>query len=177
MKRQQNLDHDEELSFLSELHYVDSVLVDRMIQARYSNTSNGSKIFISHSSKDKAFATWIGTDLKGAGHKPWFDEWDIRVGESIPQKISEGISEADFIIVILSENAIESKWVEREWQTKYWDEIQKGKIHVLPALYKDCAIPELLKTKKYADFRNNYNDGLEDLLVAIDRLSKNNNDS
>jgi len=64
------LEHNKELSFLAELHYVDSVLVDRMIQARYSNTSTGSRVFISHSSKDKVFATGIGTDLKGAGHTP-----------------------------------------------------------------------------------------------------------
>ena len=171
------LEHSEELSFLAELHYVDSVLVDRMIQARYSNTSSGSKVFISYSSKDKVFATWIGTDLKGAGHTPWFDEWDIRVGECIPQRITEGIAAADFVIVILSEDAVASRWVEREWQTKYWDEIQKGKIHVLPVLHKDCPIPELLKTKKYADFRNNYNDGLEDLLVAIDSLRERNKGS
>ena len=141
-----------------------------MIQARYSNSSSGSKVFISYSSKDKVFATWIGTDLKRAGHTPWFDEWDIRVGESIPQRITEGITESDFVIVILSEDAVASRWVEREWQTKYWDEIQKGKTHVLPILYKECPVPELLKTKKYADFRNNYNEGLEDLLVAINSL-------
>ena len=41
---------------------------------------------------------------------------------------------------------------------------------VLPLLIEDCAIPELLKTKKYADFRLNYSDGLEDVLLAVDRL-------
>ncbi len=161
---------EEEGSFLRELHYVDSVLVDRMIEARYSNVKNGSRIFISHSSEDKPFARWIATDLKASGHKPWLDEWEISVGESIPAKISLGVKEADFVIVILSENAVKSNWVEREWQNKYWDEVNSGKIHVLPVLYRDCEIPELLKTKKYADFRNSYNDGLEDVLSAINHL-------
>lgn len=167
-----NLDVElkEEGSFLRELHYVDSILVDRMIEARYSSVKNGSSIFISHSSEDKPFARWVATDLKASGHEPWLDEWEIKVGESIPAKISLGVKEADFVIVILSKDAINSNWVEREWQNKYWDEVSSGNIHVLPILYKDCEIPELLKTKRYADFRNNYNDGLEDVLSAINAL-------
>lgn len=84
------LDHEERFDLLAELHYVDGVLVDRMIEARYMNLTQGKRVFISHSSKDKTFATWLGTDLKAAGHTPWFDAWDIRVGESIPEKISDG---------------------------------------------------------------------------------------
>jgi len=165
-----DLDPEKELRLLAELHYVDSVLVDRMIQARYLNVTQGSKVFISHSSKDKMFATWLGTDLKAAGHSPWFDEWDIRVGESIPQKISEGLKAADFVVVVLSEHAVQSKWVEREWHAKYWSEVEAGRVQVLPVLLRDCEIPELLKTKKYADFRENYNNGLEDVLLALDSL-------
>jgi hypothetical protein len=167
-----DLEPEEEFDYLAELHYVESVLVDRMIQARYSRSGGGAKIFISYSSKDKAFATWLGTDLKAAGHTPWFDEWDIRVGESIPLKISEGLSAADFVIVVLSEHAVNSRWVEKEWHTKYWTEVERGQVAVLPVLLRDCEIPELLKTKKYADFRENYNNGLEDVLVAVDTYIK-----
>jgi TIR domain len=119
---------------------------------------------------DKAFARWISTDLKAAGHNPWLDEWKIKVGESIPEKIGLGLSEADFVLVVLSNSSIQSKWVEREWQTKYWAEVQSGKIKVLPILLTDCEIPELLKIKKYADFRYNYNHGLDDILSAIHYL-------
>lgn len=163
-------DPKKELVYLTELHYVESTLIDRMIEARFKRTEKGRKIFISHSSTDKPFARWIATDLKAAGHTPWLDEWDIEVGESIPKRVSEGIAGADFVIVVLSENAVNSKWVENEWHAKYWDEIESGKIHVLPALYKDCELPALLKTKKYADFRNSYNDGLYDILSAINSL-------
>jgi len=167
------IDSEEKVDLLTELHFVEGALVDRMIHARYGNKGQGAKIFISHSSKDKKFATWLGTDLKASGHTPWFDEWDICVGESIPEKISNGLSDANFIVVVLSTNSIKSKWVEREWHTKYWSEIEKNQTIVLPLLIEDCDIPELLKTKKYADFRWNYNDGLEDVLHAIDRLLNN----
>lgn len=164
------IDPEEKIDLLTELHFVEGTLVDRMIHTRYGNKGQGARIFISHSSKDKKFATWLGTDLKASGHAPWFDEWDICVGESIPEKVSNGLSDADFIVVVLSGNSIKSQWVEREWHAKYWSEIEKNQTIVLPLLIEDCKVPELLKTKKYADFRSNYNDGLEDILYAIDRL-------
>lgn len=158
-------------SYFSELHYVETTLLEQIVEQRYMNKPSGAKVFISHSSLDKPFAKMLCMDLEANGYIPWLDEWDIKVGESIPEKISNGLEEADFIIVILSENAVTSKWVEREWHTKYWNEIQHGRIHVLPILLKDCKIPELLKTKKYADFRNDFNIGLNDLLSALESLS------
>lgn len=158
-------------SYFSELHYVETTLLEQIVEQRYMNKPSGAKVFISHSSLDKPFAKMLCMDLEANGYIPWLDEWDIKVDESIPEKISNGLEEADFIIVILSENAVTSKWVEREWHTKYWNEIQHGRIHVLPILLKDCKIPELLKTKKYADFRNDFNIGLNDLLSALESLS------
>lgn len=157
--------------FLSELHLVETTLLEKIVEQRYVNKPSGSKVFISHSSFDKPFAKLLCMDLEANGYRPWLDEWDIKVGESIPEKISSGLRDADFVIVILSENAVSSKWVEREWQTKYWNEIEKGCVNVLPVLLKDCDIPELLRTKKYADFRKDFNMGLDDLLTALEYLS------
>lgn len=158
-------------SYFSELHYAETILLEQIVDQRYMSKPSGAKIFISHSSKDKPFAKILCMDLEANGYIPWLDEWDIKVGESIPEKISNGLEEADFIIVILSENAVASKWVEREWHTKYWNEIQHGRVHVLPILLQDCKIPKLLKTKKYADFRSDFNIGLNDLLSALESLS------
>ena len=158
--------------YFSELHYIETTLLNQIVEQRYMNKPNGAKIFISHSSLDKPFAKMLCMDLEANGYASWLDEWDIKVGESIPERISDGLEEADFVIVILSGNAVSSKWVEREWQKKYWNEIQYNRIYVLPLLLKDCKIPELLKTKKYADFRNDFNSGLRDLLEALETLYK-----
>ncbi|MBW5892559.1 toll/interleukin-1 receptor domain-containing protein [Pectobacterium polaris] len=159
-------------SYFSELHLVETTILEKIVEQRYVNKPTGLKVFISHSSKDKPFAKLLCMDLEANGHIPWLDEWDISVGESIPEKISIGLQNADFIIVILSKNSVSSKWVEREWQIKYWNEIEKGRINVLPILLQDCQIPELLRTKKYADFRTDFNRGLNDLLSALENLSR-----
>ena len=125
------------------------------------------KIFLSHSSKDKQFVFQLGEDLKALGHEPWLDEWEIKVGECIPSKIDHAIGEADYVIIVLSPDAVKSGWVEREWQSKYWDEIEQNKTFVLPVLLKNCKIPNLLKAKKYADFRKNHRLGLVKLMGTI----------
>jgi hypothetical protein len=159
-------DAEEHIEHLTEYAYVQAELMERMFVARLT-ASEGRRVFISHSSKDKQLATGLSVDLANRGYDPWLDTWKIRAGESIPAKVGNGIKDCDFMIVVLSKNSVASNWVEREWQAKYWSEVSKGNVQVIPVLISDCDIPVLLQTKKYADFRHSYNDGLEDVLAAM----------
>ena len=154
-------------SYLEEYILVISTLTNRLQNALLQEKTSGKKVFISYSSKDRELATWISVDLTNYGCEPWLDEWKISVGESIPQAISTGINLCDYLIVILSINSVVSNWVEKEWHTKYWAEVESGEIKVLPVVIDDCEIPTLLKTKKYADFRISYKTGLDELINAI----------
>lgn len=158
-----------QLDLLHEYHFVYCTLESRWKLARHHKSQDsGKRIFISHSSKDQQFARWLSVDLANLGHTPWLDEWEIKVGQSIPMRISEGLHGSDVVIVVLSPNAVESGWVEREWQAKYWDEVSSGKVMVIPALIAECSVPVLLKPKKYADFRNSQRLGFEALREALD---------
>lgn len=134
-----------------ELDYTRTIMYERHITAKFLS-KEGMKVFISYSSKDRADANCLFADLSDAGHDPWMDEWSIRAGEQIPEKIQEALSIANRIIVLLSPESVESEWVKAEWQALYWEEMQKREIKVIPALIRDCEIPLFLKTKKYADF-------------------------
>lgn len=156
------------VTFLEEYMLISTALTENMIKAKYLQAKQGKKVFISYSSKDYEVAVRLSVDLSNAGHIPWLDEFNILVGQSIPQEISTGLQGCDFVFVLLSNNSIKSHWVEREWQTKYWNEIETGKIKVVPILLEKCEIPELLKTKKYADFTdNNYSRALDNILLAL----------
>jgi hypothetical protein len=124
-------------------------------------------VFLSHSSKDKEFVRDLARDLARLGMKPWLDEWEIRIGECIVSKVDSAIANADYVILVLSPNSVESGWVEREWKARYWDEINEKKVIVLPVLLRDCQIPALIKTKRYADFRESYAVGLANLANAL----------
>jgi hypothetical protein len=129
-------------------------------------------VFISHSSKDKGFARKLAADLTELGHEVWLDEYSIRVGDCIVSGIEKGLRDADYVIVVLSPNSVLSGWVEREWKTKFWDEVESKRTLVLPVLLEDCDLPQLLKTKRYADFRKNYGIGLVNLTGAINPVIK-----
>jgi hypothetical protein len=128
-----------------------------------------SNIFMSYSSRDRDFVRQLVKDLKLLGHRPWFDEETIQVGDSIPGAIQEGLSSADFLVVVLSKPAVESKWVEKEWQAKYWDEVNERRITVLPVVRDDCELPAMLKAKRNANFRESYAVGFYQLCQAIER--------
>lgn len=109
-------------------------------------------VFISYCSEDHKFIRKFSNDLRRLGHQVWLDEWETLVRQNLVGEIQKGIEGADFVAVALSKKSVKSGWVEREWQAKYWEEIEQRQIRVLPLLIEDCNIPTLLKPKKYADF-------------------------
>ncbi|QDS88708.1 TIR domain protein [Rosistilla ulvae] len=126
-------------------------------------------VFLSHSSPDKPFARRIGNDLRAFGTKVWIDEAEIRVGDSLIQKISEGIDNVDFLIVLLSQASCKSAWVEKEVNIALTQEIVGRRVKVLPCLLDDCNIPTFLTDKRYADFRDaaNYLSQRDELALAM----------
>jgi hypothetical protein len=128
-------------------------------------------IFMSHSAKDKEFVRKLSFSLQELNYKVWLDEWEVRVGDSIVTKVEGGIERANFVAVVLSKHSTISKWVETEWQSKYWDEVNKRQVMVLPILIEDCEIPVLLRQKKYADFRSSYPAGLRELVAGLQSRS------
>ncbi|MCK4873178.1 MAG: toll/interleukin-1 receptor domain-containing protein [Phycisphaerales bacterium] len=128
-------------------------------------------VFISYSSKDKDFATRLKADLVAGGHRAWIDSDEIMVGDSIPRKIEKGLADADFVVLVLSPNSVRSKWVEREWQSRFSEEVQTGQPIILPVLCEDCDRPPWIADKKFADCRTNYTAGFVELCKALDSFS------
>jgi len=122
------------------------------------------KVFVSHSAKDSGFVKQLATDLKDAGIAVWFDQWEIKVGDSIIEKINEGISSSDYLIVVLSKSSTTSKWVREELSAAKTIEIDKRGVFILPVLLETCDIPPMIASKRYADFRVSYEKGLTGLL-------------
>lgn len=128
------------------------------------------KVFISYSQKDKVLARQIYKYLKNST-KAWLDENEILVGDSIPNKIQEGITSSDYILVLFTKNSVESGWVKREIESKLVNEISTGNISIIPilgeSLDKTWSLPPLLASKKYADISIDFEKGMKEVLYAI----------
>ncbi len=66
------------------------------------------RVFLSHSSKDNEAVRRLAEDLKRAGIDGWLDEWEIKVGDRITQKIQKGLEDARYLAVWLIRQAVES---------------------------------------------------------------------
>jgi hypothetical protein len=113
-------------------------------------------IFLSHSASDKPFARRLGNDLRGWGARVWIDEAEIKIGDSLIDKISHGIDDTDYLVVLLSRASSASEWVRREVNIAITQEIHGRKVKVLPCLLEDIRMPSFLIDKKYADFRRGH---------------------
>jgi len=125
------------------------------------------KLFLCHSSEDKEFVDWLAGQLRAVGVRVWLDKWEIRVGDSIVQKINDGISTSDHLVVVLSQKAVRSRWVNEELSGGLLRNIESKGAFVLPVLVEDCEIPPLLSHRCYADFRTDRARGLSDLAEAL----------
>ena len=73
------------------------------------------KAFLSYSHDDRDIAEQIAKSLRQSGIDVWFDKWEILPGDSLIQKIfEEGLSDTNAFIVLLTENSIQSRWVQQE---------------------------------------------------------------
>jgi hypothetical protein len=134
-----------------------------------------SSIFLSHTHSDKPFVRRLGADLRRAGVRIWIDEAELQIGDSLIEKIREGIDEMEYVGAVLSPSSVKSGWVQRELDVAMNQEIQGKRVKVLPILLEDCDLPGFLVGKLYADFRDPgiYEESLSFLLrkLGVDTAS------
>ena len=122
------------------------------------------KVFVSHSSSDKQFVDQLAADLAKHGVPVWYDKLDVKLGDSIPGKINEGLADAKYFAIVLSPASVNSKWVQEELNAALVRQIAEAGTFLLPLLIADCTVPPLLSHRHYADFRTSYDTGLQQLL-------------
>src|SRR3989442_10851082 len=94
-------------------------------------------VFISYSRSDRKDVEEIAQKLISRGIRVWYDQWEIGIGDSIVQKINDGISSADYLLVALSSASVKSHWVQEELSAATALLAEKGSF-ILPVLLDDC---------------------------------------
>ena len=113
------------------------------------------KVFLSYSYNDKNIVRAFADGLQKLGIKAWFDEQEIKFGESIIDKISEGLNSSDILAYFLSKSSLKSNWAREELNTMIARRLSH--IHgplIIPILLEDVEIPALIRDVKYLDLRD-----------------------
>lgn len=71
-------------------------------------------VFLSYTSEDNELAQRIAESLQANGIYTWWDKWCISTGDSLRQKIDEGLSDCTHFLVLLTPQSIGKPWVNQE---------------------------------------------------------------
>lgn len=71
--------------------------------------------FVCHASEDKkSIVRELAEKLCKNGYKVWYDEFTLKLGDSLRQKIDYGLAHSRYGIVVLSVNFFEKEWPQKE---------------------------------------------------------------
>ena len=72
-------------------------------------------VFISHASEDKdEIVRPLANALVEKGVKVWYDEFEMKIGDSLRRKIDKGLANSRFGIVVISKDFIKKGWTNYE---------------------------------------------------------------
>jgi hypothetical protein len=122
-----------------------------------------SNVFISHSSLDKPFARHLASALLSGGFPVWLDSWKMEFGDSLLDKVYDGIESSSVVILVISQHAAESGWVNRELNAALSKEQQIGRKFLIPVKIDNCDAPIKVADRIYADFSSSFSAPLSKL--------------
>lgn len=100
------------------------------------------QVFISYSSKDEEDIENIIPYLNAQELPVWFGKRSISVGESITEKVQQGIEESDMVIFWVTDNFLVSNWCQVE-MTAYVKKLIEEKIRMIIVLDDGIGIKKL----------------------------------
>jgi len=132
-------------------------------------------VFISYSSTDREIVARIVARLTAANLQVWFDRAAIGGGGAFISEIEEGLQTSQVTVLFLSPAALQSSWVENEWNARLIQMSKDRTKKLIPVLLhdvKDGDIPLMLQRLSYLDFRGtDFDDPLELESVTNDLIA------
>ncbi|MFU0414098.1 TIR domain-containing protein, partial [Acinetobacter baumannii] len=93
-------------------------------------------LFISHASEDKEdFVRPLAETLQELGIKVWYDEFSLKVGDSLRRKIDSGLRNSKYGTVVLSADFMKKEWTNYELDALVAREMNGHKM-ILPIWHK-----------------------------------------
>jgi uncharacterized protein YjbI with pentapeptide repeats len=88
--------------------------------------------FLSYSSKNQDFAERLYADLQTNNIRCWYAPEDLYIGDKFPTRIDEAIRVHDKLLLVLSEDSINSHWVGSEVEVALEKERSQNKLILFP---------------------------------------------
>ena len=117
--------------------------------------------FISYSTKDQRFADRLYADLQNKGARCWFAAADMKIGDPIRKTIYDQIRVYEKLLLIFSEESVESGWVGDEVEAAFEEEKRRKHLMLFPIRLDDVVMEtdtdwaaKIRRTRHIGDFTN-----------------------
>lgn len=117
--------------------------------------------FISYSVKDEEFTRRLYADLQNVGIRCWFAPESLKTGDKLRTSVDEAIRLYDKLLLVVSEHAIGSEWVNHEVKNALESERERNELILFPARIDDAVLnagtdwaAEILRTRQIIDFKD-----------------------
>ena len=115
--------------------------------------------FISYSARNEEFAKKLRDDLQESGIRVWFAPDNLKIGEEFRFQIDESIRIYDKLLLIISEDSVESPWVKKEVETAFDKESMEERLVLFPIRVDDAVMnskfgwaPDIRRSRHIGDF-------------------------
>jgi WD40 repeat protein len=128
--------------------------------------------FICHDSRDKPYVELLYVALVKRQAKIWFDKYSLTVGDSLSQKIDEGLRTCHHAILIVSKNLLSNKsWARAEFEALQTRQILSGEKRILLPIWLDVSAEEVKQFSAWLADKFAL-DGAENIAQIADKLVK-----
>lgn len=115
------------------------------------------RAFISYAHEDRAVAHALALGLQSRGCEIWIDAGELRAGDSLIERLADGISGADFVVALVSRHSVDSPWCRKELSLAINQEIDLegrfGVRTVVPIRVGRVEMPSALRDKFYLEVK------------------------
>jgi hypothetical protein len=105
---------------------------------------SGPSIFISYAHGDADLSRALAQALRRRKCRVWIDEGEMRVGDSLIERIATAIREVEFVVALVSEASVESNWCKKELSLAITGGLGREGVKVLPLRVGDVDMPPAL---------------------------------
>lgn len=107
----------------------------------------------------------MAATLRAHGLAVWYSETNILGAQQWHDEIGRGLTRCDWFVLLLSEHAVKSRWVRREF--RYALEAEQYDDRILPVLVGECDPLQLswtLSATQQIDMKRSFEQGCRDVL-------------
>jgi hypothetical protein len=126
------------------------------------------KIFLCHSSDDKAEVKSLYTLLAERGADPWLDSEKLLPGQDWNYEILKALDTSDLILLCLSKKSVDKEgYVQKEMRLALDRalEMPDGRIFLVPARLEECELPYKIRNYQWVDLFTA--DGMDRLMRSL----------